>query len=97
MHSVGLVEGTAVDADAEVGPCCKGEACTGPKKQKTHGTGQQGGNAEGNGERKQELTGTRHACGPYEWLGCGKLEDSFRGGENGKKRKYCAYAENFSK
>ena len=37
MYAVGLVEGAAVDTDAEVGAGCKGEACAGPEEEKAHG------------------------------------------------------------
>ncbi len=37
MDGVGLVKGAAVDADAEVGACCEGEACAGPEEEEAHG------------------------------------------------------------
>ena len=37
MYAVGLVEGAAVDADAEVGACCEGKTCAGPEEEKAHG------------------------------------------------------------
>ena len=80
VYGVGLVKGAAVDADAEVGACCKGETGAGPEKEKAHGAGQQGCNTERDGERQQELVGTCYACGMDEWLGCRELEYPIRGG-----------------
>jgi len=78
VYGVGLVEGAAVDADAEVSPCCIGEACAGPEEEKPHGTGEQGGNAEGDGERQQQLGGARYARGLDVRLRCGETEYPLR-------------------
>lgn len=49
MHYVGLVEGTAVDADAEVSAGCKREAGAGPEEEEAHGARDYGGYTKGYG------------------------------------------------
>ena len=97
MHRIGLVEGAAVDTDAEVGPGGKGEARAGPEQQQPHGAGRKRRKAETDCKRQQKLFCRGESEKKHGRLGRRKMEDTLGCGEHCKKRKYGPDADDFRK